>query len=158
MPVVRAMRLRRRRAELPADLAECCGFGRMREMQQSMGLDGERAGLAAHLGAKPGDCAFFAAGPVKSSRALLGAARVEIGRRIGIDIPGTPQDRHAVTRKLGAFRTSMLQDMESNRKIELDALVGTVRDIARHVKVETPNIDALFGLTRLYARSLGLYD
>jgi aspartyl-tRNA synthetase len=41
----------------------------------------ERAGLAEHVGAKPGDCVFFAAGPVKSSRALLGAARLEIGRR-----------------------------------------------------------------------------
>jgi aspartyl-tRNA synthetase len=46
--------------------------------------DGERAGLAAHTGAAPGDCVFFAAGPVKSSRALLGAARLEIGRRGGL--------------------------------------------------------------------------
>ncbi len=44
----------------------------------------ERAGLAAHVGAQPGDCVFFAAGPVKSSRALLGAARLEIGRRGGL--------------------------------------------------------------------------
>ena len=44
----------------------------------------ERAGLADHVGAKPGDCIFFAAGPVKSSRALLGAARLEIGRRGGL--------------------------------------------------------------------------
>ena len=41
----------------------------------------ERAGLAAYVGAQPGDCIFFAAGAVKSSRALLGAARLEIGRR-----------------------------------------------------------------------------
>ena len=41
----------------------------------------EKAGIAAHVGASPGDCIFFAAGPVKSSRALLGAARLEIGRR-----------------------------------------------------------------------------
>jgi aspartyl-tRNA synthetase len=41
----------------------------------------EKAGLAAHVGAQPGDCVFFAAGPTKSSRALLGAARLEIGRR-----------------------------------------------------------------------------
>ena len=44
--------------------------------------DAEREGLAAHVGANPGDCVFFAAGPVKSSRALLGAARLEIGRRL----------------------------------------------------------------------------
>lgn len=44
----------------------------------------ERAGLAAHAGAQPGDCIFFAAGPTKASRALLGAARLEIGRRCGL--------------------------------------------------------------------------
>jgi aspartyl-tRNA synthetase len=44
----------------------------------------EKAGLAAQVGAQPGDCIFFAAGPVKSSRALLGAARLEIGRRLDL--------------------------------------------------------------------------
>src|SRR5690625_4010865 len=44
----------------------------------------ERAGLAAKVGAEPGDCIFFAAGEVKASRALLGAARVEIANRIGM--------------------------------------------------------------------------
>lgn len=44
----------------------------------------ERTGIAAHVGAAPGDCIFFAAGAVKSSRALLGAARLEIGRRTGL--------------------------------------------------------------------------
>ncbi|MGI8900044.1 MAG: aspartate--tRNA ligase [Nocardioides sp.] len=43
--------------------------------------DEERGGIAAHVGAAPGDCIFFGAGAVKSSRALLGAARLEIGRR-----------------------------------------------------------------------------
>jgi len=46
--------------------------------------DAERAGLAGHVGAGPGDCIFFAAGATKSSRALLGAARLEIGRRCGL--------------------------------------------------------------------------
>jgi aspartyl-tRNA synthetase len=46
--------------------------------------DEERAGLAAHVGAAPGDCVFFAAGPARESRALLGAARLEIGRRCGL--------------------------------------------------------------------------
>ncbi|MEJ6554795.1 aspartate--tRNA ligase [Microbacterium esteraromaticum] len=44
--------------------------------------EAEQAGLAELVGAKPGDCAFFAAGETKASRALLGAARVEIGRRL----------------------------------------------------------------------------
>ncbi|MGO4343421.1 aspartate--tRNA ligase [Pedococcus sp. 2YAF34] len=43
--------------------------------------DAERDGLVEHVGAKPGDCIFFGAGATKSSRALLGAARLEIGRR-----------------------------------------------------------------------------
>ena len=46
--------------------------------------DDELAGLAAHVGAAPGDCIFFGAGEVKPTRALLGAARVEIGRRCGL--------------------------------------------------------------------------
>ncbi|MGL5824101.1 MAG: aspartate--tRNA ligase [Nocardioides sp.] len=46
--------------------------------------DAERSGLAAHVGAVGGDCVFFAAGPTKSSRALLGAARLEIGRRLSL--------------------------------------------------------------------------
>lgn len=46
--------------------------------------DDEKAGLAAATGAKPGDCIFFAAGEIKPSRALLGAARVEIGHRTGL--------------------------------------------------------------------------
>ncbi len=46
--------------------------------------DDERAGLAEHVGAQPGDCVFFAAGATKPSRALLGAARLEIGRRCGL--------------------------------------------------------------------------
>ena len=46
--------------------------------------DEERAGIAAHVGAKPGDCIFFAAGDTKSSRALLGAARGEIANKLGL--------------------------------------------------------------------------
>jgi aspartyl-tRNA synthetase len=49
----------------------------------------ERAGLAAAVGASPGDCVFFAAGPVESSRALLGAARIEIAKRLDLIAPGT---------------------------------------------------------------------
>ncbi len=46
--------------------------------------DAERAGIAEHVGAKPGDCIFFAAGDTKSSRALLGAARGEIAEKLGL--------------------------------------------------------------------------
>ncbi|MGO9352651.1 MAG: aspartate--tRNA ligase [Mycobacterium sp.] len=49
--------------------------------------DAERDGLAAHVGAKPGDCIFFSAGPAKPSRALLGAARGEIASRLDLIDP-----------------------------------------------------------------------
>jgi aspartyl-tRNA synthetase len=49
--------------------------------------DAERDGLAAHVGAQPGDCIFFSAGPAKASRALLGAARVEIAHRLNLIDP-----------------------------------------------------------------------
>ena len=80
-----------------------------------------------------------------------------IGERIGCTIEQTPDDRHAITRRLGAFRTSMLQDVDAGRPLELDALVGVVREIGQRVGVATPAIDALFGLARLFGRVRGLY-
>jgi aspartyl-tRNA synthetase len=50
--------------------------------------DAERSRLAAHVGAQPGDCIFFSAGPAKASRTLLGAARVEIAHRLNLIDPG----------------------------------------------------------------------
>jgi 2-dehydropantoate 2-reductase len=80
-----------------------------------------------------------------------------IGARLGIAIAQQPEDRHAVTRKLGAFRTSMLQDVEAGKPVELDALVGAVRELGQLTAVPTPFTDALLGLARLQARVLGLY-
>jgi 2-dehydropantoate 2-reductase len=80
-----------------------------------------------------------------------------IGERIGCPIAQSPEDRHAVTAKLGAFKTSMLQDTQAGRGIELDAIVGAVQEIGQRVGVATPAIDALLGLTRLFAREHGLY-
>jgi 2-dehydropantoate 2-reductase len=80
-----------------------------------------------------------------------------IGARIGCDIAQAPEDRHAVTRKLGSFKTSMLQDVEHDRQIELDSLLGAVRAMGQHLQLPTPSIDALYGLTRLMARTRGLY-
>lgn len=81
----------------------------------------------------------------------------EIGARIGIPIAQQPEDRHAVTRKLGAFKTSMLQDMEAGKPLELDALVTVVKELGALTGVATPFTDALLGLSRLQARVRGLY-
>ena len=93
-------------------------------------------------------------------RALCGAAMNEaaaVGARIGCQIDQTPEDRHQITRKLGAFKTSMLQDVEAGRAIELDALVTVVREMAQRLGLATPMIDALLGLARLHGRMHGLY-
>jgi len=80
-----------------------------------------------------------------------------VGAQIGCAIEQTPEDRHVITRKLGSFKPSMLQDVEAGRALELDAIVSVVREIGMRVGVATPNIDALLGLTRLFARTRGLY-
>ena len=81
----------------------------------------------------------------------------EIGGRIGIPIAQQPEDRHQVTRKLGAFKTSMLQDVEAGKPVELDALVTVVKELGTLTGVPTPFTDALLGLSRLHARVHGLY-
>ncbi len=81
----------------------------------------------------------------------------EIGGRIGIPINQTPEDRHQVTRKLGAFKTSMLQDVEAGKPVEIDALVTVVKELGQLTGVATPFTDVLLGLSRLHAQVHGLY-
>lgn len=81
----------------------------------------------------------------------------EIGARMGIPIDQQPEDRHQVTRKLGAFKTSMLQDVEAGKAVELDALVTVVQELGALTGVPTPFTDALLGLSRLHARVRRLY-
>jgi 2-dehydropantoate 2-reductase len=88
--------------------------------------------------------------------AVMGEAAA-IGEKIGCRIAQSAEDRHALTAELGAFRTSMLQDVKAGRAIELDALVGAVREIGLRLQLPTDNIDILFGLTRLFGRVHGLY-
>ena len=89
------------------------------------------------------------------SRVMLEAK--EIGARLGLDIAQQPEDRQQVTLKLGAFKTSMLQDVEAGKALELDALVAAVRELGQLTHVDTPYTDALLGLARLQARVRGLY-
>ncbi len=80
-----------------------------------------------------------------------------IGTAFGIPIPQQPEERHAVTRKLGSFKTSMLQDVVVGRPLEIDGLVASVREIGVHLGLAMPHIDALLGLVRLMASERGLY-
>jgi 2-dehydropantoate 2-reductase len=86
-------------------------------------------------------------------RGFVSAAMLEakaIGEPIGCPIAQSPEDRHAVTRKLGDFVPSMLQDARAGRPLELDALTGAVRELGSLVGVPTPFVDAIHGLTRLW--------
>lgn len=80
-----------------------------------------------------------------------------IGAAIGCPIEQSGEERNAVTRKLGAFKTSMLQDVEAGRALELDAMLAAPREIAGRVGLPTPAMDALFGLARLMGASRGIY-
>ena len=80
-----------------------------------------------------------------------------IGARIGCPIDQSGEDRVVVTRQLGAFRTSMLQDATAGRPLEIDAIVTAVHEIGERLGVPTPHIGTLLGLTRLMARVRGLY-
>ena len=80
-----------------------------------------------------------------------------IGARIGCPIAERGEDRMAVTRQLGAFKTSMLQDAEAGRPIEIDQLLSAPREIAATLGMATPMLDALTGMVRLFGRQHGLY-
>ena len=81
----------------------------------------------------------------------------ELGARLGCPIEQIPEERNKITVRLGAFKTSMLQDLEASRALELDGIVGAVQELARRMQLPTPTIDAVLGLTRLMARVRGLY-
>jgi 2-dehydropantoate 2-reductase len=79
-----------------------------------------------------------------------------IGAAIGCPITETADDRMAVTARLGAFKSSMLQDVEAGRPIEIEALLGAPREIAARIGIATPQLDRLYALTRLMGENLGL--
>jgi 2-dehydropantoate 2-reductase len=81
----------------------------------------------------------------------------EIGAKIGCPIEQSGADRNAITRKLGAYKTSMLQDVEAGKPVEIDVLLAAVREIGQAADVSTPTLDSLLGLARLHARTRGLY-
>jgi 2-dehydropantoate 2-reductase len=74
-----------------------------------------------------------------------------IGEVLGIRLPLTPEQRSQLTRKLGRFKSSMLQDLEAGRRLELEALVGAPYEIAQLAGIDTPWLEMLFGLSRQLA-------
>jgi 2-dehydropantoate 2-reductase len=81
----------------------------------------------------------------------------EIGKRIGIEIGMSAEARIDMARELGAFKTSMLQDMEGHKPLEIDGLLSVVTEIADMVGVQAPFTTAVLGLIRQRASLAGLY-
>ncbi|HET7317467.1 MAG TPA: 2-dehydropantoate 2-reductase [Sphingomicrobium sp.] len=79
-----------------------------------------------------------------------------VGAAIGCPISESSDDRMAVTARLGPFRSSMLQDVEAGRPLEVEALLGAPREIAMRVDVPTPQLDRIYAMTRLLAENLDL--
>jgi 2-dehydropantoate 2-reductase len=78
----------------------------------------------------------------------------KLGARFGIDV----EQRIDGAKAVGAHKTSMLQDLERGRKMEIDAMVTAVQELGRLVGVETPTIDAVLALVQLRARLAGCYE
>lgn len=81
----------------------------------------------------------------------------KIGRRIGVHFRVDVEKRINGAARVGAHKTSMLQDLERGRPLELDALLTSVQELGRLAEVETPYIDAVLALTQQMGRSLGVY-
>ncbi|AGK47070.1 ketopantoate reductase protein [Burkholderia thailandensis MSMB121] len=79
-----------------------------------------------------------------------------IGARLGLSAGMSGAERIAVTRQLGAFRTSMLQDLEAGRPLEVGPILGVFPELGRKLGVPTPYCDAVLGLLRQRAFNSGL--
>ncbi len=79
-----------------------------------------------------------------------------VARKLGVDFPVDVETRIGWGQDVGAHKTSMLQDLEKGRPMELDALVGSVSEMGRLVEEPTPTIDAVLALATLRARTAGI--
>ena len=80
-----------------------------------------------------------------------------IGRAVGVDANIDPEARIDMARVLGPFKTSMLQDLEAGKPLEIDGLLAGTLEIARKAGVRAPFTESLFGLIRARAQSTGQY-
>ena len=81
-----------------------------------------------------------------------------VGEALGVKFAIDVDKRIAGARDVGEHKTSMLQDLELGRPMEIDALVASVQELGRIVEVPTPDIDTVLGLVRQRARLAGCYD
>ncbi len=79
-----------------------------------------------------------------------------VGTAVGVEVDIEPEQRLALTRKLGHIKTSMLQDAQAGRAVELDAILGALVEVAGVGGVPTPTLHAVYALARMHAISAGL--
>lgn len=96
------------------------------------------------------------AGTAAVARGMMVEAKA-IGEKLGVRFPISVDKRIAGGAAVGAHKTSMLQDLERGRPMEIDALVTAVQEMGRLVEVPTPTIDTVLALVRLRARVAGCY-
>ena len=80
----------------------------------------------------------------------------EIAEKLGVKFPIDVERRIDGGAAVGSHRTSMLQDLDAGRPMEIDALIGSVQELGHLTKTPTPTIDTVLALTRLRARTAGL--
>jgi 2-dehydropantoate 2-reductase len=80
-----------------------------------------------------------------------------IGRAVGVDAAIDPEARIDMARVLGPFKTSMLQDLEAGKRLEIDGLLAGTLEIARKAGVKAPYTESLFGLIRARADATKQY-
>ena len=81
----------------------------------------------------------------------------QIGETLGVRFPMTVADRLKAAEEVGEHKTSMLQDLESGRPMEIEPLIGVVAELGRLVGVPTPTIDMVYDLVVLRAKEAGCY-
>jgi 2-dehydropantoate 2-reductase len=92
--------------------------------------------------------------PTRELAARMMAEAQAVAAKLGITFRVSIERRIAGAEKVGAHKTSMLQDVEAGREPEVEALVGSVVELARLTETPTPHIDAVYALTRLLGRSM----
>ncbi len=80
-----------------------------------------------------------------------------VAEALGVKFPIDVDRRIDGGAAVGAHRTSMLQDLDAGRPMEIDALVGSVAELGRITGIATPTLDTVLALVTLRARTAGLY-
>ena len=81
----------------------------------------------------------------------------EIGEKLGVNFPIDVEKRIDGGAAVGSHKTSMLQDLELSRPLEIDAILGSVQELGKITKTQTPIIDTVLAVIKLRAKTAGLY-